>query len=173
MKISLSGCQGTGKTTLLKKIEEEAGLFCIKEVIRELKAKHNISFNKECNYRSQLLILNTHLQNALIYPNFITDRSSIDAFVYAIYSYQQKVFTEEEFRNFKRLFQVTLPLYDKFFYLPIEFDLKDDGVRSMDDTYRNETDKIFRGIFKEYRINFIELKGSVEDRVKDFKNYIK
>ena len=36
--------------------------------------------------------------------------------------------------------------YDMLFYLPIEFEVEDDGVRSVSDSFRNEIDAKFKAI---------------------------
>src|ERR1035437_10033276 len=123
MKIAIVGAQCTGKTTLLNKIKEsnilDGSYIFVNEIVRTLVKEKSIKINTEGDYDSQLLILQTHYNNACQYQNLVTDRGCVDAWAYALYNHNKGSFTDKEMLTFGKLFSQTLALYDKVFYLPI------------------------------------------------------
>tara|TARA_R110002051_G_scaffold200971_1_gene267734 strand:- start:241 stop:510 length:270 start_codon:yes stop_codon:yes gene_type:complete len=65
----------------------------------------------------------------------------------------------------ERVFNLLIEKYDKIFYLIPEFDIEDDGVRSIDLDFRNEIVTIFNEYIVECEIPVIQLTGSVDNRV--------
>jgi hypothetical protein len=53
-----------------------------------------------------------------------------------------------------------------YFYLPIEFELEDDGVRFVDVELQKKVDEELQKSIKKYNIKVTKLTGSVEDRIK-------
>lgn len=179
MRIVLSGTQCTGKSTLLAEIEKimksQQGFILgddctlVKEVVRTLMKERGITINRGADHKSQCLILEQHYLNCLRYPNMITDRGSIDAFAYATWDYMHGNYTLKQHLEHKRLFELSLPFYKALFYLPIEFEIKSDGVRDEDKTYQAEVDHIYRTLIEEtLGIVAFQLTGDVPSRVKMF-----
>jgi hypothetical protein len=54
--------------------------------------------------------------------------------------------------------------FNLYCYLPIEFPLLIDDVRPVDEIYRKLVDKMIRSILKEYKLNFVEISGTIENR---------
>ena len=50
--------------------------------------------------------------------------------------------------------------FDRFCYLPIEFPLEADGVRTDDETYRAEVDRMLREVHREYGVAVTTISGS-------------
>lgn len=175
IKAILSGTQGVGKTTLLNKLEQNQELLSylesiqgvlIKEVVRGLVKEKGIKINREKSHQSQMIILEAHYANALKYNAFFSDRGALDSFVYATYNYLAGQFSYEEHKKHRELFEATMPYYTHVFYLPIEFEAKDDGFRDIDEKYRNDLEKIYYSVFQKYNIEAVEIRGSVEEREK-------
>ncbi len=171
MRIAISGSQCVGKSTLLKSIEQsgyfDKDFFFCKEVVRTLMSK-GIKINKEADHYSQLSILEQHYINALQYPNLITDRCSVDAFVYATWNYLQGKFTYKEHKEHRELFEANLHKYHRFFYLPPEFPMIEDGVRDIDVNFQQDIHNLFLTIYQDYMVTPIILTGSVEERFNKF-----
>lgn len=183
MRIILSGAQCTGKTSILREIEERqrqnavhakpkylrlSDYRVIKEVVRELMKEKGITINKDADHTSQCLILEQHYKNCLREQDFISDRGSIDAFVYATWSYLHGKFTLAEHIEHEQLFLRSLPYYDYIFYLPVEFEIKEDGVRSVDRIYQSEITKIYESVFSRYAKQLpkvVRLTGNIPTRV--------
>jgi hypothetical protein len=105
-------------------------------------------------------------------PDFVSDRSSIDAFVYSYKNFKAGCFTENEFLEFESLFLETSSLYDKIFFLPVEFEITSDGFRDTDKSYQKEINDLFLEVFYLYGINFISLTGDIIQRLERFKFHI-
>lgn len=176
MKIAIIGTQCTGKTTLIKKIKESSILdesyVFIDEIVRTLVKKNNIKINEEGDYESQLLILQTHYDNALNNENMITDRSCVDAWSYALHNHMKGFFTEKDMGVFNELFLQTLKMYDKIFYIPVEFDIVSDDFRSLNKSFQKDIENIMEYILEDASVNFITLKGDIETRLQTFKDNI-
>lgn len=172
MKIAISGSQGVGKSTLLAaidKVKEEyfPNYIFIKEIVRTLKDQ-GIRINRDADHYSQCKILEEHYKNTFRYPNFITDRCAVDAFVYAIYDYTHGKYSFEEHKEHEKRFLETIKEYDIFYFLPIEFEIEKDGVRDTDKLYQKEINNLFLTVYKKYNISYQILSGTVEERLKRF-----
>jgi predicted ATPase len=170
MRIAISGSQGVGKSTLMADLElniKLKGIVFIKEIVRSL-AMQGIKINREADHFSQCAILEEHYKNQLRHRNMITDRCSIDAFVYATYDYLQGKYTLEEHLKHERMMLRTLNDYDQYFYIPVEFEMSVDGVRDTDVKYQKAIDDLFKVVYDKYDIQPIILKGSVEKRKQTF-----
>jgi nicotinamide riboside kinase len=176
MKIAISGSQCVGKTTLLNAIENNLTSFkgynLLREIVRTL-MNQGVKINKGADHNSQMRILEAHYKNILTYPKFITDRCAVDAFVYATWDYIQGHYTYQEHKQHEEVFLSCIQSYDLFFYLPVEFPLQKDGVRSEDIEYRKQIDKLFLVIYDRYGIQFTALTGDVPERIQNFSDVVK
>lgn len=169
-RIVLSGASSTGKSTLLYALQlylDQNNYTVIKEVVRSLMLQ-GVKINKGADHFSQCRILLEHYKNTLRYDKFITDRGSVDAFTFATWDYLQGHYTYDEHKAHEEIFLSCLSRYTKYYYLPIEFELKADGVRDTDKEYRKEIDRLFKVTYDKYRIKPIVLTGSVENRSTQF-----
>lgn len=167
-RVVLSGVQSSGKSTLLNALKPAAqGTPIYEEIVRSM-IKRGVKINKEANHESQCAILKEHYRNSLLNDEFISDRGAIDAFVYATWSYLNGDFTYEEHKEHEAIFLSCLPMYTHHYYLPIEFSAKADGVRDVDEEYRKELERLYYLTYRKYKIPFMRLKGSVENRAASF-----
>jgi len=175
MKIAISGAQNSGKTTLIKLIKEKGktkGYIFFDEVVRTLKKEKNISINKVADFDSQVLILERHLEN-LKEENFITDRCLLDAFVYSHYLYDKALYSKEQMDVFEKLFLKGIDKYDLIFLQDIEgISIEDDGFRSLDIKFREDIHSLFLNILSIFKINYVILEGTINQRYKIFNRSI-
>ena len=61
--------------------------------------------------------------------------------------------------------------YSHYIYFPIEFDAVDDGVRSVDETWRRDVDNSFQERLKD--VPHLTVTGSPMQRIDQILNYIK
>lgn len=144
MRIAFSGVQCTGKTTLInamQKMPEFKNYQIIRESIRSLKAK-GYQINEDGNDDTQLAVMNAHIMN-LIPEDTIIDRCSLDGLCYGEYSYNHGKVSEDTLNFCKKVWELTKEEYDLIFYLRPEFDMVEDGTRSTNEDFRNETLEIF------------------------------
>lgn len=166
MRYILIGSHGTGKTTLCKAIKEACGE---KVVIRDGISRPM----KKCKDK---LGLSSYQEQAIIneltffywdynkdFDTLISTRSPLDCEVYS------RVFGWNELANecSERILESGIINDDevKWLYIPIEFELEDDGVRFTDVELQKRIDDEMKQIINKYDIKYITLTGSVEDRL--------
>ena len=176
MKIAFSGPQGTGKTTLLKYLKGDKDFRYsykfIDEITRRVQKKgYNINEKGDNFDLTQLLIMNEHLSN-LFEGDVIMDRCMLDGIVYTNYLYWEGKVSKWVWEYARELFWRYGEMYDYIFYLTPEFDLEDDGVRSVDQDFRDSIENWFEAIIEQDKIKVHGLTGSVEERIKQFKEII-
>jgi nicotinamide riboside kinase len=179
MLISFSGAQSTGKTTLLKHLEERNSsnpLFkFVPEVTRLIKREYDLPINEDGTDITQLLIINQHLCNAYKIDtneyNYILDRCSLDGLVYTHWLCDQRKLSMSVYSFAEYIFSSTINKYDVIFYTsPNDVKLEYDGERSVDTTFRDGIIDLFNRYIKYRNINVVLLYGTVEERLKIIKD---
>lgn len=188
MHISISGTQSVGKTTLLNELKnhpEFKDYKFVEEATRWI-LPLGLPINEESAALSQTLIMSRHLFNIYKFTdndNVVADRHPLDCLVYSTRLYKTGKISENDLKEFSNVVFNVLRShsFDVIAYIPIEFDLVDDGVRSTDVQFRNEIDEYFKGILDAFHETFPEyyersvvtLTGTVEERIEKlikFKN---
>lgn len=183
VKINFVGAQGTGKTTLLEAARKDECFkdfqFCT-EIVRDLVKKKNLSINESGNEKSQEIFFDAY-NEVLKKDNYISDRCLIDVHAYTKYLFNHpKIDDEKELQLLcKEIFReeyILKSLNQKSFgiiiYFPIEFELVDDGVRSLNPDFQRFIDNEIKDILDEYQLSFYTIRGSVEQRLKQLKEII-
>lgn len=175
MKISFTGAQSTGKTTLLEAIKQNEEFRYKYEFIDEITrrmVKKGLKINEAGDNTTQLLIMNEHIKN-LLYENVIMDRCILDGMVYTDWLHWEGKVSNWVWRYAMEVFDHYVDRYDIIFYLKPEFDIVDDGVRSINVTFRDEIVDRFERYIKFVKTPVVLLTGSVEERLEQFYNTIK
>ena len=175
-KIGICGAQSVGKTTLLNALKQEKRFsdykFC-DEVTRWV-GKLGLPINEQGTDDTQFLIAMKHIYNLRLNDRFITDRTIIDCYVYSKWLYNKGKLSEACLNEIHRIAKTIISDYNQIFYIKPEFEIKDDGVRSTDLSFRDEIVTLFEDALFEFLDNdYIILSGSVDERVKQFKGNIK
>lgn len=164
MRVAFSGVQCTGKTTLLNELEKlNLNYKVIKFVVRDLVKTKNIKVNQEGNEDTQIQIANQHLKN-LENDNVFVDRCLLDCMAYTTWMYNKGQINEVTFNLVKEKYKNNINKYNVIFYMRPEFELKDDGFRSLDIKFRDEVLEIFEDLVKDLK-NVKVLTGSVQERI--------
>ena len=176
MRYILTGAQGVGKTTILKNFEGRMNV--VTEVVRNLARNEHISVNEKGNMRGQSRIFDTYVE--VLSKNetpFISDRGLTDVIAYTCYNMKDKGKEGEDFLDNQVLrlaeFQNNYGDDTVYFYIPIEFDVEYDGFRSMNEEFRREIDKNIKDLLDSMNIDYIELRGTVEERLKTVEEIMK
>lgn len=175
MRIGIGGAQSVGKTTLLNALRSEKifrDLKVCNEVTRRVKS-YGLPINEEGSDITQRLIMQEHIVNVFMNNDFITDRTALDGVVYTKYLHENGKVTDETMTFATDVFVKLFPMYDVMFYIPPEFEIQNDGVRSVDENFRNRVVKIFEEYIDTYRLDVVKLNGSVRERVDIAINVIK
>lgn len=180
MRIAFTGPHGSGKTTLLNIIKEYPEFKeyeLVTGVTRRLN-KEGLPINEQGTDATQLAIIDAH-ESYLLNPHIIADRSVLDVYCYTQYLYNHgnlSLFTLEWVKN---KYSSLLPKYDVLFYITPEFKIEDDGVRSTNQEFQDEVGRIFtQRVYEDHlytrpRPRFIELTGTIEERVDIINKYFK
>ena len=169
-KIILTGAQGTGKTTLLNMFNMPK----ITEVVRRLHREKGIKVNEMGDDEGQRLIWDTYKE--LFKQNeFISDRGLTDVLAYTEYGFREGKVSERIYRELRDEFDEFIKNNSDiiYVYLPIEFDIPEDGFRSVDKEFQKEIDTIIREILENSRMNYLTVCGSVEERAAQVIDYLK
>ena len=174
MKIAISGVQCTGKSTVLKELQKMPELSeyeFVFEGIRNLKNQGKIKINEDGNDYTQMVIANFHKDN-LLKENVVLDRCILDCYAYSLYSYQKGMISKSALDTVTEIYNETVNQYDVILYLRPEFEMIEDGVRSLNKEFRDKVLENFESLIKDLK-NVVVLSGTVENRVNQFKAVLK
>lgn len=179
IKISFTGAQGTGKTTILNALREDPDFKdfeFVTEVVRKFVKELEMKINKEGTIETQKIIFQAY--NSLLdrEGSFLSDRCILDVISYTLAGLMALPLGTTERSNFANcLCSQIQTLRDRrddlgiIFYFPIEFPIESDSVRSTDIDYQKEIDGSIRDLLEREEVPYITVSGSVEERIKIIK----
>lgn len=162
MRVAIVGTHSTGKTTLLESLSGHLDLPILSEVAREKiaesdKLPHLMTEIERGEF--QKLVLEEQMRRESSSGRFIADRSVFDAVAYAFDTPHY-----DALRIRAGAHASAFP-YDRVFFLPIEFPLKGDGIRSEDEAYRETVDRELRKLLDRAEIPYETVRGNREERL--------
>lgn len=166
MRITFTGAQSTGKTTLLNILKKEnyfKDFTFIDEITRRVKGQ-GLKINEEGNDLTQNTIIDSHLQN-LKNEKCIMDRCILDGAVYTDYLFKHNKVSRETKQRADICLSLNIDKYDKIFYLEPEFEIENDNVRSINKEFRDEIVEIFHSYISNFKIPIIKLTGTIRERL--------
>jgi len=181
MRVSFTGAQSTGKTTLLNKCKEVYKDYkFVDEVTRYVRRTYDVKINEIGGTETQLYILAEHIKNHLRGDeNLILDRCILDGYVYTKYQVVNGKVSEQVLHAFSGAYGVLMDKLDYIFYTdPADVKLVDDGERSVDLNFRADIIDMFEDLIS-YKMSLsnrkkvIRLSGTVEERMKTIAKYLK
>jgi nicotinamide riboside kinase len=163
-KIAISGVHGTGKTTLINELMKIPDLqnFNFKTNLTRNLKQQGIIINEIGNDKTQLNICAKHLEN-YTYSNSILDRCALDGFTYTSVLFNNNYVSEYVFNIAKSIFSNLI--YDVIFYIKPEFEIINDGTRSIDKKFHDDVFNMFEMIIKVNNIKIELLTGTIDQRV--------
>lgn len=181
MRVSFTGAQSTGKTTLLNKCKEIYKDYkFVDEVTRYVRKTYDVKINEIGGTETQLYILAEHIKNHLrSEENLILDRCILDGYVYTKYQVVNGKVSDQVLHAFNGVFSLLFDKMDYVFYTdPSDVKLVDDGERSTDKTFRDDIIELFEDLIT-YKMSpknkekVIRCSGTVEERMKLIDSYLK
>lgn len=181
MRVSFSGSQSTGKTTLLNECKKKySNYHFVDEVTRLVKRSYGVNINEAGGPETQLYILAEHIKNHLIAgENIILDRCILDGYCYTKYQVLNKKVPQSILDAYNAVFCTLFNKLDIIFYPdPSDVELVDDGERSANIQFREDMINIFEEIIT-YKLSpdkkekIVRLKGTVEERMQTIEKYLK
>lgn len=174
MKVAISGSHGVGKTTLMRAWgRRHTDWGTLSEVSRSCP----FPLNEKATYQTQNYIMHRQIELELDIssPNikFVSDRSTLDQIAYVRQAHELGNMTNEQAEYLIKHCRAWAGTYDFIFYIPIEFEMENDGVRSPNLDYQRKIDKAVRhefallndGEFSNAAMNALTLTGSVDERL--------
>lgn len=154
----LIGSHGVGKTTLLREVKKKFPHIYTSDGFSRPVKSTSIDLTEQ---NKQILI------NELTYWRWKEDkgkscfftRSIIDTIIYTKTLYPNLSLNGylESFNQYKDDY--------RFFYIPIEFELEEDGFRSGDKDFQIEIDNSIKLFLEENNVPYFTLSGSIEQRL--------
>lgn len=178
MRVSFTGAQSTGKTTLLNKCKELYKDYkFVDEVTRYVRRTYDVKINEIGGTETQLYILAEHIKNHLRpEENLMLDRCILDGYVYTKYQVVNGKVSEQVLHAFNGVYGVLMDKLDYIFYTdPSDVKLVDDGERSIDFKFRDDIIDIFESLITykmspKNREKIVRLSGTVDERLAIIKN---
>lgn len=164
-----SGCQGVGKSTLIKELKKVYPDFMYqKEFVRSILKKDEVN---TANLENQRKILDTQRKFLRKQANLLGDRGPLDSISYTrwLRENNKSDISEEDFKILEDESKEVLQSDDVsiIFFIPIEFKLIDDGYRTMDEDQRTEVEDIMLDYINKWNLSKKTkfLRGDVDSRV--------
>lgn len=175
MKYVLTGSHGTGKTTIINSIYDWLEEKNIKPIInsssaRKIKQSGRL-INDDGDDIVQMIVNSSHIVN-FREDNWFADRCIIDSFSYAVYQYKIGKVSKSVYDISLHMVKQFACLYDKIFYVPIEFPLTKDEERKDEVNFQREIDSIIASTISDLRLSVEVINGRVEERVETIKKHI-
>ena len=168
-RIALVGASSTGKTTVYELLKNKLPKYEFVNESTRTVGSYGFPINEEGTSATQLAISSFHLE-ALLQPyNCILDRCYLDL---VVYSSLMPNCSEEAFNYINATWNRIKDEYTHYVYFPIEFDSVDDGVRSIDEKWRQDVDQEFHNNLKEINKPYLTVTGSPLQRVEQILEYI-
>lgn len=161
MKIAFCGAHGTGKSSLIEH-----------PYMQERFKDHDFIYSISRRFDNPDLEVNQrainleYIYNHYLSSNFISARSIYDPWAYS------RVRFEPSFDYDLFSWAVSNIKYDYLFYLPIEFELVEDGFRPQDKEYQLQIDQEILKLFFLNGQSCISLSGSIDQRIDKIKQVI-
>ena len=167
-RVAIVGASSTGKTTLCDLLRTK--LTCHEFVGETTRIVNSYGFpiNEDGTDATQLAISSLHLINLLIPNPLIMDRCYLDLLAYSRFLHIDKStynFIEETWHSIKHH-------YTHFIYCPVEFISVDDGIRSVNEIWRQHIDMQIVNILQESKLSHLTVTGTPEERVEQVLKYI-
>ena len=169
----MCGSHSTGKTTLMNALKKEFPKF---NFVSEAARDCPYPINENTGFLSQDFIFRTQVSRELrseLNDVTITDRTVYDQLAYVNYAYFDAMSIQtHEYELLKKHILAWGKTYDVIFYIPIEFALVNDGVRSTDEEYRLKIDRYILDILRDNNVKYYTITGNIPDRLSKIKQII-
>lgn len=183
MVVCLTGAHSCGKSTLVEFFRGKEGFECIDSVTRSTISKEDRKVDGVENLdKAQYAILDNigKATTGIVKKNaedpnkvYLLDRCVFDFIAYTRCFAKKGLVSQECLETVTNTLDKYWKYYDLVGYLPIEFPIVSDGVRSEDEELRAQVDREIRGQILWDEIRAIELNGSVLQRVESLLHAIR
>jgi nicotinamide riboside kinase len=168
-RVALVGASSTGKTTVYQLLKSKLPKYeFINESTRTV-ASYGFPINELGTSETQLAISSFHLEALLRPGNILLDRCYMDLLVYS--RFMDKI-SVETYNYIEATWNRLKHEYTHYIYFPIEFKSVDDGVRSVNEEWREKIDNEFQLLLDGVRKPYLTVTGSPLQRVEQILEFI-
>ena len=180
MKVALIGTQSTGKSSILRGLNEKYQPYIVKSLTRKMINENpGLPCNKNGDEETQWKFFNLYYDLFDTRSELISDRSMIDVLAYSKWLCRHG---KESPTAFLRKMDILVGFTRRdpntqYIYIPITFPIVGDGVREEDEDYRRELDSYYRFILTDlshlewFKCRKLE-STTKEDRIKEVEEII-
>jgi len=170
-RLALVGSSSTGKSTVYELLKNKLPKYdFINESTRRIK-QYDFPINENGTDTTQLAISSFHLEALLKPYNLVLDRCYMDLVVYTNTLKSVRMNTKAFIQN---TWNRVKDEYTHYVYFPIEFKAVNDGVRSVNENWRNEIDERFQEELEKIADHRkLTITGSPMQRVDQIMEFIK
>jgi adenylate kinase family enzyme len=171
-KIGLIGAGGCGSTTVASIVSNELNVKFIKssDFTRGILKRDGYDYEQDsfverflADKKREFELIDLRIVSEHQQDSFITDRTTLENYVYALDSIQNYSIDELNvlhckcWKNMKR--------YTHLFYLPRKDDIKDNKLRTLNIFYQRKIDYLIQSVLKDWGLNVIELPKDIDKSV--------
>ena len=172
-RIILTGAQGTGKTTLMNALAVDGTKTL--SIARKHAIENGWSPDTGSSEDYQNKLFKDLLKAVSSKKNYISDRglTCVAAYTFngALAGSITKKTADSQYLKLAKFHRENPDVL--VVYLPIEFDLIEDGVRNANKNDQAKMDFLIKGILETANIKYITVTGTVEERVKQIEDALK
>jgi adenylate kinase family enzyme len=166
LKIGLIGSAGIGKSSIATELSKKLDLIFLKskDITRPIMKKYNYDYSSG-EYIEKFLskkdiefeiVDSRTCQESLLKGGFITDRTTLECFAYALLSVEK--YADDEIIMLERICKENMKNYTHIFYFPSQNGwLEDNGIRTVNTYFQWKIDLIIRGLLDDWNVNAITI----------------
>lgn len=160
-KIGLIGSAGLGKSTFASAAGKELGLYFLKskDITRPILKKYGYVYGSGicvekflARKEIEFALVDERIYNEkLLSGGFITDRTTLECFCYAMLNIEH--YSEDEIKMLETLCKNNMSTYTHLFYIPRSAGwIEDNGLRTVSSYFQWKVDILIRGILQDWNI---------------------
>lgn len=167
-KIGLIGSAGIGKSSIASELSKKIDVIFLKskDITRPILKKYNFNYSEgiavekflsEKDIESEIVNKRIY-QESLLTGGFITDRTTLECFAYALLSVE--TYSDDEISLLEQICYENIKKYTHIFYFPYKNGwLEDNGLRTVNSFFQWKIDLIIRGLLDDWGIEAITVKA--------------
>jgi hypothetical protein len=162
LRISISGVAGTGKRKLAKSLSRKLDIPAISGIPRTVGDMGGL-LNKRADLSDEFMIFMAQFWEQQEYSEYVSAGSLIDLVAHIDYLFGQSTDLKNKSAAHAAanvINMIASNAYTVYFYLPFRNKPKPDGVRSVDEKYLREIDRLTRFYLDAFDIDYFPLDGT-------------